>query len=282
MHKIGNVAKLAKVMLALFAGIILLTSSFAIAEKPKARLQMFLFPNASQLPCSMDGCDLNKIPPNYRGMAESTSVMGFLKDVSNNGIVNRQIVIYVNNILMGKASTDPKGCFYFNSWNNTKLKPLLDKAMNAGWMIPIKVRAVFNGDNDYGRTLAYRKGIIYTEFVASLRPPLLPPYVILPKNGSLPLGLTVNAGDSADLPIMVRSLVGSINITPHFFAVPCAVYASINPSTINLNKTADAVIHVSADSDAKAGDYTMGIGILETGHLVDLDPIYLKIIHKHP
>ncbi len=267
MGETRNVVKLTKLMLAIVAGITLLISSFVMAESAKARLEMTLFSN----PWYMN--------PNFKNVDESTSVKGFLKDVSSNGIGNREILIYVNNILMDKTRTDSKGCFYFNSWNNTQLKSLVDKAEGQHLsMLPVKIRAVFNGDHDYERSMGYRKSVINLIGV-SVGAQFA--QVIQPKNGSYELRLTVSVGESADLPIRIAfPPAGATNVTLQLFAVPCTVQASVIPTIIDLKYTANAVIHITTDSVAKAGDYTLRIGILERTQLRTLEPIHLTIKSK--
>jgi len=75
---------------------------------------------------------------NYRGIDDASSVKGSLSDAFGKGLANRDVWIYANNIVMGKVTTDSEGCFYFNSWNNTSLKPLIDKyAHSIGFKVKI-------------------------------------------------------------------------------------------------------------------------------------------------
>ncbi len=268
----------------------LIASSFAMAEKTNARLHItdffayapFAYPDTDFIYLGFD----NSYPVNG-----SYSVNGFLNDASNNGISNRDILIYVNNILMGKTNTDSNGCFYFNSWNKTKLKPLLDEAKTKGkGTIPVKIRAIFHGDNTYKGSMGYRKNsILLGPPISSyaMAPPSKPPFLIQP-NGSFPLAVSVRAGGSADLPLSVTPEVRAKNITLQFVGVPCGVQVSVIPSMVYLKQTLYAepsslVVHITADSHTKTGDYTLGIKVnnaIETsaGKIWSSTPV-LQTIH---
>ncbi len=189
------------------------------------------------------------------GFDEFNSVSGFLRDGAGGGIADREILIYANNILIGKTNTDPEGCFYINSWDNTKVKPMVDDAKSKGIdSITFKVRSIFLGDNDHRRSMAYRYAYTY------LAPmPLPPPQFLVETNeGSYDLKLAVNAGESGDLPIVVKTLTESeaTNIPLYLVGVPCKVQASI---LTNVSDNAKATIHISVDSSVKPGNYTLGI-----------------------
>lgn len=288
-----------KLISALFACIILLTNSITLAEtkdivendkymldpeptslthiSAKSRLRMTPFLNFIGVAGEI----------NYRGINDAASVKGSLTDAFGNALANKEILIYVNHNLMGKVRTDSEGCFYFNSWNNTALKPIIDKRGDSGvyW---IKVWAIFPGDHEYKRSFTYKKDVIY------LHMPLLP----VPNNYIPTTKAEVNAGSSVDVPVVVQLNPGQemLNLKLSLDALPCrGVSAFIGPSVIpklepKLSETGNviesiynetsksivtkkyetvagkATIHISIDSNLKSGKYTfviVGEGIIK-------------------
>ncbi len=197
----------------------------------------------------------------YRSIDNSTSVKGFLRDVSGNPIENREILIYVNDILMGKANTDYQGCFYFNNWNNTKLKPLIDSWLGRNPTIPTTIKAVFPGDNNYSHNIAYNKDA-WIRLFSSDGPAASPaPFKIVTKQGS-GLEYAIDSGESTQFPIVVASVypyqIEKMKLS--IASLPCSVYAVLVPNEISMvtNKT-NMNILILAKQNAQPGNYTLGL-----------------------
>ncbi len=269
-------ARMKRIVLALLVCIILLTNSFTILEtKDRSQNNKYAYAAAIVDPISamqepaksrLDMVIFSDSPfsyVNFRGLNESDSIKGFLRDAARNGIADREISVYADSILVGRTTTDAHGCFYFNNWDNVKLKPLLDK--NEGkTSISIKVRAVFTGDQDYKRSMAYKRDYMYLIPVTG---PTVQ-YSIVTKEGSPSLELTASPGGSVYLPIIVNPLlqldnskVTVRNIAFSLDALPCSkVQASIIHNAVSIPKNiANATVLISVAPDTQPGHYTFGI-----------------------
>ncbi len=239
-------------------------------EKEKSRIRMTLFSHFIGVAGVI----------NIGGINDAVSVKGSLRGAFGKSLDDRDILIYVNDILMGKTRTDSKGCFYFNDWNNTKLKSMLDKYANIG-VFGIKIKAVFPGDDHYTESSVYDRDSVYTS------PPPLP----MPNNYIPTTEAQVNAGSSVDVPVVIQVMPHEVmlNVTLSLDALPCeGVSYSVNPSFFpklapKLSETGEVTeeyynetsqshvtkkyeviagnttIHISTDSKLKAGHYTFVI-----------------------
>ncbi len=203
---------------------------------------------------------------NYRGINDAVSVKGSLTDADGNGLANREILLYVRvlpyHFLMGKTRTDSDGCFYFNNWNNTALKPLLDKYAGSG-SFRIKIWTIFHGDHDYNRSFAYREDAI--NMILPLGP--APNFWISATKA------VVNAGGSVDVPVHIYHNAGNEkiqNLTLSLEALPCngvrfstfpLVVPNLTYNSSSQLETGNATIHISVDYNVQADHYTLVVAV---------------------
>ncbi len=275
-------------IVSLLACIILLTNSFSLSEREN-RLEddkyVFSAVNADTIPAVSEHAKTRLRMTlfsqftgigviNYYGINDAVSVKGSLSYAPGKGLANREISIYVDHILMGKTRTNSEGCFYFNNWNNTALKPLIDRFAGSG-VFGVKIWSIFHGDHDYRPTITYKRDSIYTGIV-HLHPRTLDVRTT---------EAVVNAGGSVDVPVVIQLPTVNLevqNLTLSLDALPCnGVNVLITPSVIpsvkpgssfkvlksgnsttfipDLTAEPNAIIHISLDSNVEPGHYWLMI-----------------------
>ncbi len=216
---------------------------------------------------------------NYERISDAVSVKGLLTDALGKGLADREILIYVklseNRIFMGKARTDSEGCFYFNSWDSAKLKPLIDKY--GGFRF--KILVVFPGDSDYRRSFAYKWDWMYSGAVSFPAPSfrIFAKDTIVSAGGSVDVTAVVHVEPSEELLNLTLSLDAlpckgvSVFVTPSVIPKLMAELSYTGDVTMSIydNKTGTIVtkkyntaagnvtIHISTDSNVQLGYYKL-------------------------
>ncbi len=221
------------------------------------------------------------------------TIKGYLKNEEGLPQDNKTIAISVDsvainntlidkNMTMGKTVTDRSGCFYFDSWNTTKMDELRSELDNEthvkNAVIPatIAFKSSFLGDKRLGSSFSFVNGSYENMLgLAGLENVYIR---VLLTNGTEALqNLDLQRGQSYNYTMEI--LVGDLhtNLKMDIRNLPCGITSSL-PENADLNNSSQAIIPVkiAVDKNAMVGDYPVSIYATDS-HGKEYDITFLKV-----
>ena len=223
-------------------------------------------------------------PTNAALSAGEPSVKGYLTSTDGTALSNKQINIIIDNatfengtsienILVGKTSTDQNGCFYFADWNQDAIdrfqKDMAEKTPHGAPTDLVSIKAVFTGDSKFQGSSNATKFTYYTIAVPIVRPALSAFLV----NGSdivLEQGKSYNFTDFSTWGEALQLHTISIEMKN----LPCGIYEKTREVSVTNNQTQVIMpIELKVEKTAPVGNFTTYISVNNQA----LEPINLEI-----